>query len=177
MPLLVELQNPYEYTDIPSFDQLNQWANAAYQPQIASKNQVDDSLSVVIRVVDEEESSALNGDYRGKDRPTNVLSFPFEMPSAELLAEYEIDADLLAELDENHLGDLVVCEPVLQQEAADQQKTLQQHWAHLLVHGVLHLQGYDHILDDDAEIMETLEVEILGKLGFDNPYHLEGVET
>ena len=166
MSLLVELQNPYEYDDIPSFDQFNQWANAAYQNQ----KQTSNTFSVVIRVVDEEESAALNGDYRGKDKPTNVLSFPFEMPSEELLEEYGIEADLLQELEEEHLGDLVICEPVLQKEAAEQKKSLEQHWAHLLVHGVLHLQGYDHISDDDAEIMETLEVEILGKLGFGNPY-------
>ena len=168
MSLVIELQNPCEYRDIPSLEQLSAWANAAYQ----NKDETDEESSVVIRVVDEQESAELNGDYRGKDYATNVLSFPFEMPSAELLAEYGIEADgVFDELEEDHLGDLVICEPVLQKEAAEQHKSLEQHWVHLLVHGILHLQGYDHISDEEAEIMETLEVEILGKLGFDNPYN------
>jgi len=165
--LELDIQNPYEYSNIPDLSTLELWANSALQKNDDAKV----PLSVVIRIVDEAESAELNNDFRGKDYATNVLSFPFEKPSVELLEEYGIDPAQLEELDDNHLGDLVICEPVLQKEAIQQNKSLEQHWAHLLVHGVLHLQGYDHISDQEAEIMETLEVEILGKLGFENPYN------
>lgn len=166
MKLIVECQNPYEYTNVPTESRLSEWANAALQ----DATELEEPRSVVIRIVDEEESAELNGDYRGKNYATNVLSFPFEKPSLALLEEYGIDPAQLDDLEDNHLGDLVICEPVLQKEAEQQGKSLEQHWAHLLVHGILHLQGYDHISDEEAEAMETLEVEILGKLGFGNPY-------
>ena len=165
MSVLIELQNPYHYQQIPSESALQCWADAALQTAY------QDDPSLLIRIVDEQESAGLNAEYRGKNYPTNILSFPFEKPSIELSEEYDIDLTQLDELDDNHLGDLVICEPVLQKEAKQQGKSLEQHWAHLLVHGVLHLQGYDHISDEEAEIMETLEVEILGKLGFANPYN------
>ena len=164
MNVELDLQNPYEYTSLPDFSLLEQWVNATLQ------NGIDDKLTVVVRVVNEEESAELNNDFRGKNYATNVLSFPFEKPSVALLEEYGIDPALLEDLDENHLGDLVICEPVLQKEAAQQDKSLQHHWCHLVVHGVLHLQGFDHISDEEAEIMEALEVKILAKLGFANPY-------
>ena len=169
MGLELELQNPCEYTSIPDLEVLEHWANAALQKD----NDTENALSVVVRIVDAEESARLNNDFRGKNYATNVLSFPFEKPSLELLEEYGIDPSQLDELDDNHLGDLVICEPILQKEAAEQNKSSEQHWSHLLVHGLLHLQGFDHISDGEAEIMETLEVEILGKLGFGNPYNEE----
>jgi len=110
---------------------------------------------LVIRMVDEEESRTLNRDYRGIDRPTNVLSFPFESPPGVVL---------------DHLGDLVICAQVVAREAAEQGKPPEHHWAHMVVHGVLHLLDYDHHSDEEAEQMELLEREILGELGIPDPY-------
>ena len=110
---------------------------------------------VTIRLVDEAESHELNNTYRGKDRPTNVLSFPFEAPPG-------IELPLL--------GDLVICRQVVEKEAKEQGKALEAHWAHMVVHGSLHLLGYDHIEDDEAEEMESLETEIMLALGYPDPY-------
>ncbi len=115
----------------------------------------DDEFEVTIRLVDEAESQQLNHDYRGKDKPTNVLSFPFEAPPG-------IELPLL--------GDLIICRQVVEREAQEQDKTLFHHWAHLTVHGILHLRGYDHINEDEAEEMEALEVELLAQLSINNPY-------
>ncbi|HHJ12139.1 MAG TPA: rRNA maturation RNase YbeY [Chromatiales bacterium] len=113
---------------------------------------------VVIRVVDEDESRALNAAYRGKDRPTNVLSFPFEPPPG------------LPDEASAHLGDLVICAPVVRREAAAQGKSEEAHWAHMVVHGVLHLRGFDHMEAGEAERMEALERTILARLGYPDPY-------
>ena len=112
-------------------------------------------LKMTVRIVDEAESHDLNLTYRGKDRPTNVLSFPFECPD-------EVELPLL--------GDLVICRQVVEREAIEQEKPLMAHWAHMIVHGSLHLLGYDHIEDDEAEEMESLETEIMQGLGFADPY-------
>lgn len=112
-------------------------------------------LEITVRVVENAESQTLNDTYRGKDNPTNVLSFPFEQPPG---------------LNLPLLGDLVVCQSVVKQEAAQQKKPIDAHWAHMLVHGTLHLLGYDHINDEEAEEMERLEVQILNSLGIDDPY-------
>ncbi len=117
----------------------------------------DNDIEMTVRIVGTEESQSLNAQYRGKDKPTNVLSFPFEAP---------------AQIELNLLGDLVICAPVVEQEALEQNKPLRAHWAHMVVHGTLHLQGYDHIKDTEAEQMENLEIRILQQLGFDNPYEL-----
>ncbi|MGV7963508.1 rRNA maturation RNase YbeY [Photorhabdus tasmaniensis] len=121
-------------------------------PQFQSESEV------TIRIVDEAESHDLNLTYRGKDKPTNVLSFPFEAPP-------EVDLPLL--------GDLIICRQVVEKEAEEQQKTVEEHWAHMVVHGCLHLLGYDHIEDDEAEEMESLETEIMQKLGYADPYLAE----
>lgn len=113
---------------------------------------------LTIRIVDEQESHQLNHDYRGKDKSTNVLSFPFEAPPG-------IELDLL--------GDLIVCRQVVEREAIEQNKPLMAHWAHMVVHGSLHLLGYDHIDDDEAEEMESLETEIMQSMGFNDPYIAE----
>jgi len=105
----------------------------------------------VIRLVCEEESQQLNHSYRGKDKPTNVLSFNYD------------DLD-------NYLGDLVVCLPVVEREAQEQNKTVINHMTHMIVHGILHLLGYDHEDEGEAEVMEGIECIILAKLGIDNPY-------
>ena len=113
-----------------------------------------------IACVDNTESHKLNLEYRQKDKPTNVLSFPSEIPE-----------EVLPMLDALPIGDLVICIPVVLQESIEQQKTPIEHFTHMLVHGTLHLMGYDHeTSDDDAEEMEALEIEILKKLGFENPY-------
>ena len=118
------------------------------------------NCEIGIACVDNAESQQLNLEYRGKDKPTNVLSFPSDLPD-----------EMAAILDSFPIGDLVICIPVVLQEAIDQQKTPIEHFTHMLVHGTLHLMGYDHeTSEQDAEEMEALEIEILKKLGFDNPY-------
>ena len=114
---------------------------------------------VGIRIVDELESEKLNGQYRHKDYATNVLSFTNDLPS-----------NILDSLEELPLGDLAICAPVVEREASEQNKTIHAHWAHMVIHGVLHLQGFDHEDESDAEEMETLECSILAKLGLANPY-------
>ena len=115
---------------------------------------------VGIACVDLDESHKLNLEYRQKDKPTNVLSFPSDLPD-----------EMAAVLDSFPIGDLVICIPVVLQEALEQSKTPIEHFTHMLVHGTLHLMGYDHeTSDQDAEEMEAIEIQILAKLGFDNPY-------
>ena len=117
--------------------------------------QFQDVAEVTVRLVDEAESHELNLTYRGKDKPTNVLSFPFEAPP-------EIELPLL--------GDLIICRQVVEQEAIEQEKALLAHWAHMVVHGSLHLLGYDHIVDDEAEELQSIETEIMQSLGYPDPY-------
>ncbi len=115
----------------------------------------NNNFELTIRLVNNEESQQLNLQYREKDKPTNVLSFPFEVPEG---------------IELNLLGDLVICAQVVAQEADAQNKALFDHWAHMVIHGCLHLMGYDHINDKDALEMEALEVEILAKLAINDPY-------
>ncbi|MUI54099.1 rRNA maturation RNase YbeY [Aliivibrio fischeri] len=136
---------------LPSEKDLMTWLNAVipqFQPQ----------AELTIRIVDEKESHELNHEYRGKDKPTNVLSFPFEAPPG---------------LELNLLGDLIICRQVVEEEAIEQNKPLLAHWAHMVVHGSLHLLGYDHIEDDEAEEMESLETELMQGMGFEDPYIAE----
>lgn len=135
---------------LPTDDELQQWATAALQERTEFTEP-----ELTIRLVHNDESQELNRDYRGKDKPTNVLSFPFDAPP-------EVPIELL--------GDLIICAPVVQAEASEQGKTPQAHWAHMVVHGCLHLLGYDHIKDDEAETMENLERQIMAALGFSDPY-------
>ncbi|KGA24724.1 rRNA maturation RNase YbeY [Pectobacterium brasiliense] len=120
--------------------------------------QFQEISEVTIRIVDEAESRDLNNTYRGKDKPTNVLSFPFEAPP-------EVELPLL--------GDLIICRQVVERESAEQEKTVEEHWAHMVVHGSLHLLGYDHIEDSEAEEMEALETEIMQSMGYADPYLAE----
>ena len=117
-----------------------------------------DQAEVTIRLVDEPESHELNLTYRGMDKPTNVLSFPFEAPP-------QVELPLL--------GDLVICRQVVEREAAEQRVPPEAHWAHMVVHGCLHLLGYDHIEDEEAEEMESLEAEIMLAMGYPDPYQSE----
>jgi probable rRNA maturation factor len=137
--------------DVPEPALLQAWANAAYlenSPAIAS-----------IRVASVDEIQQLNKQYRAKDKATNVLSFPMLFPE-------EISAPLNMRL----LGDIVLCASVINREAKQQSKKENTHWAHMVVHGMLHLQGFDHIKNEQAEVMEQLEIKILDQLGFQNPY-------
>ncbi|MGA7538119.1 MAG: rRNA maturation RNase YbeY, partial [Steroidobacteraceae bacterium] len=121
-----------------------------------------------VRVVGAAESRRLNARYRGKDRPTNVLSFP--PPPLPARRSAAITSRSREEGDSRLLGDLVICAQVVRAEARAQRKPLKAHWAHLIVHGALHLVGYDHELEADAKRMERREIAVLRRLGFANPY-------
>ncbi|WP_235425785.1 rRNA maturation RNase YbeY [Cellvibrio mixtus] len=145
----IDIETNTNSQHLPAVAALETWIAAAL------KSQELDEAEVSLYIVDEAESQELNSQYRGKDKPTNVLSFPADIPE-------EVGIPLL--------GDLVVCAPVVEREAQEQGKTLEAHWAHMLVHGSLHLLGFDHIDDDEAETMEALETEIITGLGFPAPY-------
>ncbi|MFO8140792.1 MAG: rRNA maturation RNase YbeY [Marinobacter sp.] len=151
--LTVDFQQVCADEGVPDEASFRIWAELAWQGE--------DPSEVTIRIVGAQESQELNQRYRGKDKPTNVLSFPFEAPAGITMP--------LA-------GDLVICAPVVAQEAREQHKEPAAHWAHMVVHGMLHLQGYDHIDDDDAEVMEALEIRLLAQLGLINPYQAEETE-
>lgn len=146
----IDLQSVFVAPNLPDLQQLQMWVDA-----VLTDTSRDNE--VVIRIVDEQESQALNEQYRHKQGPTNILSFPIDVPNG-------IELDLL--------GDLVICAPVVAKEAKEQQKALMDHWAHIVIHGVLHLLGYDHIDDDDADEMESKEVALLNQLHINNPYLL-----
>ena len=151
---IIDLQIASENSEgLPTLEQFTHWVETA----LAFEAQTEDfpETEMTIRIVDEEESQTLNREYRGKDYPTHVLSFPFEVPEG-------IELPLL--------GDLVICRQVMEREAKEQQISLASHWAHLAVHGTLHLLGYDHIEEAEAEEMEGLETKIMQKLGFEDPY-------
>lgn len=156
---IIDLQIACENSEsLPTLEQFTHWVQTA----LAFEAQDDDfpETEMTIRVVDEAESHELNLTYRGKDKPTNVLSFPFEVPEG-------VELSLL--------GDLVICRQVMEREAEEQQISLESHWAHLAIHGTLHLLGYDHIEDKEAEEMEDLESKIMQRLGFEDPYLSEKV--
>lgn len=133
---------------VPKKTAIKRWVNSAI-PETKRPTEI------CIRVVGGEESQTLNLQYRGKDKPTNVLSFPCELPPG-------VDLPIL--------GDLVICEPVVNREAKEQGKTSEAHWAHMVIHGTLHLLGYDHQQDDEAGIMESLETKLLTQLDYPAPY-------
>lgn len=142
---------------VPAEQDFTAWVRAALETA-GYAPPPDLPTEITVRVVDATESRTLNNTYRGKDYATNVLSFPFEQPE-------DIELALL--------GDLVICAPVVARESQEQRKPPQAHWAHMVVHGTLHLLGFDHIDEDEAVEMEALEVQILGKLGFADPYVIE----
>lgn len=144
----VDVQIATADENIPSEEDFRSWVAAALPADKLNSE-------LTIRVVGFDESRSLNAQYRQKDKPTNVLSFPSELPP-------ELQIPLL--------GDLVICAGVVEREALEQGKTLLAHWAHMVVHGTLHLLGYDHETDAEAEVMEALETRILGTLGFPAPY-------
>jgi probable rRNA maturation factor len=134
---------------LPSRASLGRWARAALSG-LRRRN-----VSVTLRVVGKKESAALNSQFRRKEKPTNVLSFPFEAPPGTR-------SDLL--------GDVVICADVVRREAIEQGKVERAHWAHMVVHGIMHLRGYDHQNNKQAAIMEAKEIRTLQSLGFPNPY-------
>lgn len=137
----IHIQRAVPPQGLPSATSLRDWAKAARGKK---------GGEITIRLVSPDESQALNRDWRGKDKPTNVLSFPMQEP--------------------DYLGDIVICAAVVAAEAAEQHKTLRAHWAHMVVHGVLHLLGHDHLVEAEAEQMEALERRLLAKMGFSDPY-------
>lgn len=148
MSIAVDVQYAIDAAGLPAEGDFSRWVET-----VLKERKVDGE--VCIRIVDAEESQSLNAEYRGKDKPTNVLSFPFEVPPG-------IPVSLL--------GDLVICAEVVATEADEQEKALFDHWAHMVVHGTLHLLGFDHINDDDAEEMEALERTLLARLNIADPY-------
>ncbi|MFK5892016.1 MAG: rRNA maturation RNase YbeY [Pseudomonadota bacterium] len=135
---------------------MKQWVNLTlHADALYHKKSLSDGIELTIRIVDEVEIKELNKTYRHIDKVTNILSFPFETPEFIPI---------------NLLGDLVICHSVIEKEAREQEKLLQAHWAHIIIHGVLHLLAYDHIEDNQAQEMEALEIKIMQDLGFKNPY-------
>jgi probable rRNA maturation factor len=159
--LRVEVQYARRPAGVPGPVVLRRWARAAHAAGVAAlaarakKVHATDDAAITVRVVGSEESRRLNGGYRSKDKPTNVLSFPASTEERAMGGA---------------LGDLVICAPVVAREAREQGKPLRGHWAHMVVHGTLHLLGYDHEQSHAARRMEGLEVEILRGLGFHDPY-------
>ncbi len=146
----ITVQHINRKTKAPTHKKLKMWATHALKKQI--KN-----AELTIRIVNEKEIKKLNSTYRNKLKSTNVLSFPMELPKGILL---EIPP----------LGDIVICSEIVEEEAKNQKKNLSAHWAHMVIHGTLHLLGYDHEKNHEAEIMEKLEIRLLKKLGYKNPY-------
>lgn len=144
----IDCQFAVEGHYVPAQESLTSWALAAME---------DDTAGVTLRLVDTDEIRQLNAGYRGKDKPTNVLSFPSDLPP---------------EIGEDYLGDIAICAPVVNTEASEQSKAADAHWAHMVIHGVLHLRGFDHIDDEQARVMESLEIRLLAQLGFADPYTL-----
>lgn len=150
MSLTLDLQLASETDNTPDVRQISHWLETALS---AAGHEAETEITV--RLVDREESAELNTRFRGKQGATNVLSFPSTLPET---------------LELPFLGDLVICAPLVCEEAQAQNKAVTAHWAHLCVHGCLHLLGYDHIEDNEAEQMEALETRILESLGYPNPY-------
>ena len=149
MNLSLDIQNTLHTSSVPSEPDIIQWISSAFENG-------PEEVEICLRLVDETESAALNQQYRKKAGPTNILSFPATLPEA--LAKTYL------------LGDLVICMPLLEREALEANISVRSHFAHLIIHGCLHLQGYDHMKDDEAEIMENLETRLMQSLGFANPY-------
>lgn len=147
--LTLDIDRQHSQDDLPTNDELEQWATLAYLGK--------SSAEAALVIVDEAVMQRLNLDYRQADKTTNVLSFAANIG--------EIDGI-------THLGDIIVCAPVISAEAQQQSKNVAAHWAHMLIHGMLHLQNYDHGNDAEAQAMESIEVELLAKLGISNPYKL-----
>lgn len=154
MDVTVDIRDESGAAWVPGRAECARWLREGLDPRGAGR-----PCSVSLRFVDGEESRRLNGRWRSRDRATGVLSFPARLPDA-----------LSRDLPRPPLGDVVLCPAVLEREAADQGKPLPAHWAHLLIHGVLHLLGHDHRTGPEARLMERREIRALARLGFPNPY-------
>ena len=156
---ILDLQLASDCSDIPAQEDFQLWLDTllCYQ-QLENKE-------ITVRIVDDAEIHQLNQQYRGNDKSTNVLSFPFEMPELIMPDGIHLDGSL-----SDFLGDIVICAQVVKQESKEQNKVIGHHWAHMLLHGTLHLLGYDHIKEHDAKEMEGIEISILKKLAIDDPY-------
>ncbi|VFM97601.1 MAG: probable rRNA maturation factor [Candidatus Kentron sp. G] len=165
----MELQYASTETGLPTYEDIYAWIDTTFNvlnrqgPRIPPRetgphpgpNHRDSDIELTVRIVDEEEIVHLNGRYRGREGPTNVLSFPYrisDLPGVNLL------------------GDIVVCASVVKREAGVQHKELHGHWAHMIVHGTLHLLGFDHLSEAQGAQMESLETVVLAHLGFSDPY-------
>ncbi len=155
----VDIECHYADVTVPGNTELVRWVKQTIQFLNKTDLLENCSIELAIVIVEKTESQLLNAEYRQQDYPTNVLSFPFDTP--DIFKQHQ---------QTNILGDIVICAPVIELESQQQNKTFQQHWAHMVVHGVLHLLGYDHINSRDAQIMESLEIKILDQLGYQNPY-------
>lgn len=149
MKLRLSVQYDVTRAGLPADSTMRRWAHAALKGLRRRR------VTLGLRIVGNAESAALNGRFRRKSYPTNVLSFPFEAPPGTR-------SDIL--------GDLVICAPVVRREAREQRKPVNAHWAHMVVHGILHLRGYDHLKRQDAVVMEKKEIRLLKELGYANPY-------
>lgn len=152
MTIVLDLQNEQAFSTVPDRQKIQRWLTTAIQC-LPHKNV--NKHTVTIRFIDNQESALLNDTYRHKKGPTNVLSFPDEP---------------IPGFDSDSFGDLAICVPVVLDEAQAQDKTVDAHFAHLIIHGFLHLLGYDHDAEKQAHVMESLEINILAHLGFSNPY-------
>jgi probable rRNA maturation factor len=164
--LAVTVQMASSRRGVPHARSLNRWAQAACAHHCP---RTDRELALTIRIVGAAESRHLNRTWRHKDKPTNVLSFPaVTLAPGDDGVPPRLSTKAFPDLHE--LGDLAICAPVVVREARKQSKPVQAHWAHMVVHGVLHLLGFDHETDRDASVMEAREIKILAQLGYDNPY-------
>ncbi len=155
----VDVQCMYADVSVPDDQLFHQWVSSAVDFLVKHQQLEKIDYEVSIRVIDKEDSRQLNKDYRQQNKATNVLSFPFDTP--DIFKQHQ---------QVNILGDIVVCALIVEAESQQQNKQTEQHWAHMIIHGVLHLLNYDHINMDDANIMEALEIKILAQLGYPNPY-------
>ncbi len=149
MRLRLSVQYGVARAGLPAAPALRRWARAALMGMRHRR------VALGLRIVDVAESASLNSRFRRQRHATNVLSFPFEAPPGTR-------SDML--------GDLVICAPVVRREARAQRKTMDAHWAHMVIHGILHLRGYDHRKRQDARVMERMEIRLLKELGYANPY-------
>ncbi|WP_022944678.1 rRNA maturation RNase YbeY [Pseudoalteromonas ruthenica] len=148
MTTTVDLQLACEFDNLPSAEQFQRWAALVL-------DELKPNSEITIRISNAEESQSLNHNYRGKDKPTNVLSFEFDAPPG-------VELPLV--------GDLIICPEVVYRESLEQQKSFHDHFAHMVVHGCLHLLGYDHINDADAQEMEAIEKRLLATIDISDPY-------
>ena len=153
MAIELEVQNASASEHLPGDDFFRKWVTAVLAGQ--------GDFSLAVRIVDADEMRDLNQQYRGKNQPTNVLSFPTEIPES-----------VVQELRYVPLGDIVLCAPVVEKEAGEQNKPPGNHWAHLTIHGVLHLLGHDHQAEEEAHTMESIERDLLAQLGIPDPYRV-----